>query len=159
MDAVGYVATAQEHLRSLKNTRLAALRPPGEFFDWQRVSKPANSGEFMKRAGYNIRYFSANYAVLVGLLAVYSLITNPLLLIAMAFLVGGFLAISRYFTEPFEFQGKTITPQNMYTGLFVIGRAGSAANKPCRLGCWRAGRAGWDAGEQAVQAQLSAGRL
>lgn len=54
MDAVGYVATAQEHLRSLKNTRLAALRPPGEFFDWQRVSKPANSGEFMKRAGYNM---------------------------------------------------------------------------------------------------------
>lgn len=52
MEAVGYVAAA--HLSSLKNTRLAALRPPGEFFDWQRVSKPANSGEFMKRAGYNM---------------------------------------------------------------------------------------------------------
>lgn len=30
-------------------------------------------------------------------------------------------------TEPFEFQGKTITPQNMYTGLFVIGEYEQAA--------------------------------
>lgn len=54
MDAIGYVNTAQEHLRSLRNTRLSALRPLGEFFDYRRVSKPANSGEFMKRAGYNM---------------------------------------------------------------------------------------------------------
>jgi len=42
------------------------------------------------------RYFSANYAVVVALLGVYSLLTNLLLLIAMGFLIGGFLAISRF---------------------------------------------------------------
>ena len=65
----------------------------------------------MKRASYNMyvfcrngqmcelmdsRYFSANYAIVVALLGVYSLITNPLLLVALGFLIGGFLAISRF---------------------------------------------------------------
>lgn len=34
--------------------------------------------------------------MIVALLAVYSLITNPLLLIALGFLIGGFLGISRF---------------------------------------------------------------
>lgn len=42
------------------------------------------------------RYFSANYAIVVALLGVYSLLTNPLLLVALGFLIGGFLAISRF---------------------------------------------------------------
>jgi hypothetical protein len=88
------------------------------------------------------RYFSANYAVVVAFLAVYSLLTNPLLLIALGFLIGGVLGIQRYGTwlerydldewewyadtegivhEPIEISGKVITPQNLYTGLFVIG--------------------------------------
>lgn len=103
----------------------------------------------MKRASYNMsvqfplegreligsRYFSANYAVVVALLGVYSLLTNLLLLIAMGFLIGGFLAISRFgaspppskrielivVVEPIEFAGKVITPQNCYMGLFIIG--------------------------------------
>lgn len=39
----------------------------------------------------------------------------------MAFLIGGFLAISKFVPEPIEIAGKTITPQNCYIGLFVIG--------------------------------------
>jgi hypothetical protein len=75
-----------------------------------QVSRPKDTGEYMKRASYNMsvsfplegreligsRYFSANYAVVVALLGVYSLLTNLLLLIAMGFLIGGFLAISRF---------------------------------------------------------------
>lgn len=82
------------------------------------------------------RYFSSNYAIVVALLGVYSLLTNPLLLVALGFLIGGFLAISRFgesllslmcgkqlmsVVEPIEFAGKVITPQNLYMGLFVIG--------------------------------------
>lgn len=54
MDMVGYLSTAQEQVRALKETRLAALRPLGEFFDWQRVSRPRDTGDYMKRAGYNV---------------------------------------------------------------------------------------------------------
>jgi hypothetical protein len=93
------------------------------------------------------RYFSANYAIVIALLAVYSLLTNILLLFAGAFLIGGFIAINRFgeqrhwtvtlnatahlhptdahalANEPFEFQGRTITPQNLYIALFVIGQS------------------------------------
>ncbi|KAL7422909.1 Prenylated Rab acceptor 1 [Cryptotrichosporon argae] len=121
MDALSYLNNAQDQLRTLKDTRLSALRHPAEFFDYQRVSRPKDAAEYMKRASYNVRYFSANYAVVIALLAVYSLLTNPLLLVALGFLIGGFLSINRFATEPIEFAGKTITPQNLYTGLFVIG--------------------------------------
>jgi hypothetical protein len=67
------------------------------------------------------RYFSANYAIIVAIMALWSLLTNPLLLIALGFVIGGFLAIGRFVPEPFEFNGKTITPQNCYTILLVIG--------------------------------------
>jgi hypothetical protein len=54
MDMVGYVTTAQESLRSLKTTRLGALRPVGEFIDWQRISWPGTMSEYSRRAGYNV---------------------------------------------------------------------------------------------------------
>ncbi|ODN82923.1 hypothetical protein L202_01171 [Cryptococcus amylolentus CBS 6039] len=118
MDVLSHVNNLQNYAQSLKSTQ---IRHPGEFFDYQRVSRPKDTQEYLKRASYNVRYFSANYAIVISLLAVYSLITNPLLLISLGFLIGGFLAINRFVPEPIEFNGKTITPQNLYVGLFVIG--------------------------------------
>ncbi|KAK6906638.1 hypothetical protein I204_00553 [Kwoniella mangroviensis CBS 8886] len=121
MEVLGHVNNLSEYARSLKDTRLSSLRHPGEFFDYQRVSRPKDMQEYLKRASYNVRYFSANYAIVVALLAVYSLISNPLLLVALGFLIGGFLSINRFVPEPIEFNGKVVTPQNLYIGLFVIG--------------------------------------
>jgi hypothetical protein len=102
--------------------------------DWSRHSDRDHTSRKASELTRS-RYFSANYAIVVALLAVYSLLTNFLLLISLGFLIGGFLAISRYgklllawpkavlmaVQEPIEFAGKTITPQNLYTALFVIG--------------------------------------
>ncbi|RSH85279.1 hypothetical protein EHS25_005086 [Saitozyma podzolica] len=121
MDVVQQLAKVQDFAKNLRDARFGAIRHPGEFFDYQRVSRPKDMQEYMKRASYNIRYFSANYAIVIALLAVYSLLTNILLLFAGAFLIGGFIAINRFANEPFEFQGRTITPQNLYIALFVIG--------------------------------------
>ncbi|GAA5973792.1 hypothetical protein JCM11641_003160 [Rhodosporidiobolus odoratus] len=102
-------------------TRMQTLRPPQEFFDMQRVSRPADMGVATSRIKYNVNYFSGNYIFLVLLLAVYSLLTNPLLLIAMAFLVGGFVGIQRFIPEPVQFGNTTVEPKHMYYGLFGIG--------------------------------------
>ncbi len=41
---------------------------------------------------------AGNYGLIIAILAVYALISNPLLLIALGFLVGGFAAINRFGT-------------------------------------------------------------
>lgn len=48
-------------------------------------------------------------------------LTNPLLLIAIAFFAGGFTAINRFGTEPIDIAGRTITQKTLYIALFVIG--------------------------------------
>ncbi|KDE03883.1 hypothetical protein, variant [Microbotryum lychnidis-dioicae p1A1 Lamole] len=101
--------------------RLSMLRPPQEFFDISRVNRPADMGVASQRISYNTKHFSGNYIVLILLLAIYSLLTNPLLLIAIGFLAGGFIGITRFITEPVEIAGTVITPKTCYTALLIIG--------------------------------------
>ncbi|KAF8160798.1 prenylated rab acceptor PRA1 [Crassisporium funariophilum] len=108
-------------IKSLRETRLGGLRPPSEFFDWQRISRPADFNQATSRISYNTRYFSGNYGLVVALLAVYAVITNPLLLISLGFLVFGFAAINKFAPEATQFGDHTITQKHLYTGLFVIG--------------------------------------
>jgi PRA1 family protein 1 len=82
---------------------------------------------------------AGNYLIIIGALAIYALLTNPTLLIALVFLIGGFIAINRFGaslqlhrplhpwsyessgTEPFKIGDSEITQKHLYTGLFVIG--------------------------------------
>lgn len=92
---------------------------------------------------YNTRHYSGNYLIVIAILAVYALyvltfffsfptsrrpnpnnihsITNPLLLIALAFLAGGFAAINKFAPEPMQVGDHIITQKSLYTALFVIG--------------------------------------
>lgn len=108
-------------VKSFRETRLSALRPVGEFFDHHRISKPADLNTATSRVSYNTRYFSGNYGVIVGVLAVYALITNPLLLISLGFLIGGFAAINKFAPEPMQVGEHVVTQKSLYTGLFVVG--------------------------------------
>ncbi|KAM0789492.1 hypothetical protein ACM66B_000312 [Microbotryomycetes sp. NB124-2] len=110
-----------EAIQTFKQERLASLRPPQEFFDMQRVSRPADFNAATQRVNYNVKYYSGNYIFLILLLAVYSLLTNPLLLIAIGFLAGGFVAITKYITEDVQFGSTVVTQRNMYTGLLILG--------------------------------------
>lgn len=96
MDMVGYLNNAQDVVRNLRGTRLGSLRHPAEFFDWQRVSLPKDFGEFLKRAGYNLQYFSANYLCLFAVIAVWFIFTNVYLLLAIVFLFGGYYVLSKF---------------------------------------------------------------
>ncbi|KIK67224.1 hypothetical protein GYMLUDRAFT_155708 [Collybiopsis luxurians FD-317 M1] len=108
-------------IKSFRETRLSAIRPPTEFFDYQRISRPADFNQATQRITYNTRYFSGNYVLIIAILAIYALLSNPLLLIALGFLVVGFIAINRFGPEPVQMGEHTITQKHLYTALFVIG--------------------------------------
>ncbi|KAL5485318.1 YIP3 [Sanghuangporus weigelae] len=116
-----HVVRATDALKSFRETRLSALRPPQEFFDHHRLSRPQDLNQATQRVSYNTRYFSGNYGIIVAVLAVYALITNPLLLISIAFLVGGFAAINRFAPEPMQVGDHVVTQKSLYITLFVIG--------------------------------------
>ncbi|KAI0695446.1 prenylated rab acceptor PRA1 [Cytidiella melzeri] len=118
MEAALRVADA---LKSFREARLSGLRSPVEFFDHHRISRPADMNQATQRISYNTRYFSGNYGLLVAGLGVYAMLTNPLLLIAIAFLVGGFAAINKFAPEPLQVGEHVVTQKSLYTGLFVIG--------------------------------------
>ncbi|KAI0812510.1 prenylated rab acceptor PRA1 [Irpex lacteus] len=106
-------------LKSFRETRLSALRSPTEFFDYHRISRPADLNQATSRISYNTRYFSGNYGVIVAGLGVYALLTNPLLLIAIGFLVGGFAAVNRFGADPLQVGEHVVTQKSLYTVLFV----------------------------------------
>lgn len=120
MEAQALMQRVPEYLAQFRE-RLANLRPPQEFFDMQRISRPADLSVATSRITHNTRHFGGNYILVVALLGIYSLLTNPLLLIALAFLVGGFAAINRFIPEPVQMGDQLITQKHLYTALFVIG--------------------------------------
>jgi len=137
-----HLMRVSETIKSFRETRLAALRPPSEFFDYQRISRPADFNDATQRITYNTRYFSGNYVLIIAMLAVYALITNPLLIIALGFLVGGFTAINRFAPEPVQMGEHTITQKHLYAALFVIGLPLLYVASPVMTFFWLVGASG-----------------
>jgi hypothetical protein len=103
------------------STRFANLKPISEFFDFKRLSKPANFGEVQSRVNYNLSYFSSNYVVVALMLGIYSLITNLPLLFDIIFVGAGMFVIKKLNGRDLELGFARLTTSQMYTGLLVIG--------------------------------------
>ncbi|GFZ50993.1 hypothetical protein JCM24511_08751 [Saitozyma sp. JCM 24511] len=110
-----------EVARHFRETKLSGLKPPQEFFDHRQLSRPKDLNEATSRITYNTRHFSGNYLLVIAILAVYAMLTNPLLLISLAFLAGGFAAINKFAPEPMQVGNHVITQKSLYIALFVIG--------------------------------------
>ena len=54
MEMMNHLQRAQDMAQNIRNIRVGTLRHPGEFFDYQRVSRPKDWSEYMKRASYNV---------------------------------------------------------------------------------------------------------
>jgi hypothetical protein len=54
MEMMNHLQRAQDMAQNLRSIRVGTLRHPGEFFDYQRVSRPKDWAEYMKRASYNV---------------------------------------------------------------------------------------------------------
>ncbi|KAI5795085.1 prenylated rab acceptor PRA1 [Geopyxis carbonaria] len=100
--------------------RFSNLRPLGEFFDMRRISKPENFGEIQSRVGYNLSYFSSNYAVLFLMLSIYSLLTNMLLLFVILLVIGGMWGIGKLGGADLEIGPIKATSSQLYTTLLVV---------------------------------------
>ncbi|KAK7005739.1 PRA1 family protein [Favolaschia claudopus] len=112
---------ASDAIKSFREARLSALRSPTEFFDFQRVSRPADLNTATSRISYNTRYFSGNYGLIVIILAIYALLSNTWLFFALVFLVGGFALINKFAPEPTQVGDYVVTQKSLYITLFCIG--------------------------------------
>ncbi|KAM0142613.1 hypothetical protein ACHAP3_001719 [Botrytis cinerea] len=102
------------------STRFANLKPVNEFFDFKRLSKPANFGEVQSRVNYNLGHFASNYFALFIMLSIYSLLTNLLLLFDIILAVGGMWAIGKLEGQDLNVAGFQATSSQLYTGLLIV---------------------------------------
>ncbi|VEU23483.1 DEKNAAC104708 [Brettanomyces naardenensis] len=100
--------------------KFSSLKPPQEFFDVRRISRPADFSEIQQRVAYNLPYFQANYIAIVLLLSVYALLTNALLLFVILFGGLGAYGISRLNGGELSLPIGTLTTSQLYTGLLII---------------------------------------
>lgn len=101
-------------------SRFANIRPLSDFFDFKRLSKPANFSEVQSRVNYNLSHFSSNYAVVVVMLSIYSLLTNFLLLFVIILVVGGMWGISRLEGRDLEIGSLKASSSQLYTCLLCL---------------------------------------
>ncbi|KAK1922211.1 putative ER to Golgi transport-related protein [Papiliotrema laurentii] len=116
-----YVQQAGDVVKHFRETKLSTLKSPQEFFDHRQLSRPQNVNEATSRITYNTRHFSGNYLLVIGVLAIYALITNYWLLIALGFLAGGFALVNKFAPEPVQVGSTVVTQKSLYLALFVIG--------------------------------------
>ncbi|KAG6831685.1 hypothetical protein H0H92_008328 [Tricholoma furcatifolium] len=136
------VLKVNDAIKSLRETKFSGIRSPTEFFDYHRISRPADLNQATSRISYNTRYFSGNYGLIIAVLAVYAILTNPLLLFSLAFLVFGFAAINKFAPEATQFGEHTVTQKHLYTGLFVIGLPLLWISSPIGTFFWLVGASG-----------------
>ncbi|PHH63050.1 hypothetical protein CDD82_1941 [Ophiocordyceps australis] len=100
--------------------RFSNLRPISEFFDFKRLSKPANFGDMQSRVNYNLAHFSSNYAVVFAMLSIYALLTNWLLLFDIVLVLAGVFLIGRLEGRDLEIGSFRASSSQLYTGLIVV---------------------------------------
>jgi hypothetical protein len=122
--------------------RFSNIRPLNEFFDFKRISKPANFSEVQSRAGYNLSYFASNYAVLFVVLSIYSLLSNMLLLFVIALVVGGMWGIGKLAGRDLEIGPIKASPSQLYTTLLCVAVPLGIFASPISTVLWLIGASG-----------------
>ncbi|GCE97452.1 prenylated Rab acceptor 1 [Zygosaccharomyces mellis] len=101
-------------------SKLSTVRPPQEFFNVKNFSKPQNFAELQSRASYNVKYYQSNYAIIVGALSIYSLLTNLTLLFVISLVIFGVAGISRLHGEDWVTPVGTFKVTQLYTALTCV---------------------------------------
>jgi PRA1 family protein 1 len=132
-----------DNLRSQSiGTRFGNLRSLYEFFDFKRISKPANIAEAQSRVNYNLGYFSSNYAAVFAMLSIYCLLANWWLLFFVLFVVGGMYGIGRLGGQDLEIGNWRASTGQLYTWLFIIAVPLFLISSPFTTVLWLIGASG-----------------
>ncbi|QSL66736.1 hypothetical protein MERGE_001122 [Pneumocystis wakefieldiae] len=107
-------------LQSFHKKRFVNLQSFKEFLDFRRLAWPGSIVDVQQRMRYNLSRFSSNYAICFGLIVLYFLLTNPLLLFVLLFVTGGLFGISRLNNQNLHIGSFHLTPSQLYTALLVI---------------------------------------
>jgi hypothetical protein len=120
-------------------SRFANMRGPGDFFDFRRLSKPANFGDCQARINYNLGYFSSNYAAIFAMLLIYALLANWMLVLLIVFVVGGMWGIGKLQGQELQILDRRFSTSQLYTGLVIIAVPLFFLAKPLSTFLWLAG--------------------
>ncbi|KAF3911176.1 hypothetical protein AA313_de0209355 [Arthrobotrys entomopaga] len=103
------------------STRYNNLRPLSEFFDFRRMSRPANLGEAQTRISYNLGHFSSNYSFVFIILAIYAVITNLPLLFLILLIIGGVYGIGKLEGRDLQIGNFRATTSQLWGALGIVG--------------------------------------
>jgi hypothetical protein len=106
------------------------------------MSKPFGWGEAQARMQFNLGYFSTNYAVVFGLLSIYSLLTNLLLLFVIVFVILGMIGIGSLNGQDLVLPWATVTTSQLYTTLFLVAVPLGIFASPLGTVLWLVGASG-----------------
>ncbi|KAK0734374.1 PRA1 family protein-domain-containing protein [Lasiosphaeria miniovina] len=123
-------------------SRFTNLRPISEFFDFKRVSKPANFAEAQSRVNYNLGHFSSNYAVVFVMLFLYSILSNKALLFDIVFVTLSMFLIGKLDGRDLEIGSQRLTTSQLYTGMCIIAVPVALYASPIGTMLWLIGASG-----------------
>lgn len=123
-------------------TRLSNLKPVSEFLDFKRLSKPQTFGDVQWRVNYNLGYFSSNYVAVFFMLAIYALITNPVLCFVIILVIGGMWGIGKLEGGDLHLGFTTLTSSQLYTGLLIVAVPLGFYASPWKTALWLVGASG-----------------
>lgn len=101
-------------------SRLSSIRPPQEFFNVKNVSKPQNFADLQSRVSYNLKYYSTNYAAIIALLSIYTLLTKPLLLFVIVFVFLSLAGINKLNGQDLVTPFGTLKTNQLYTAVMFV---------------------------------------
>lgn len=101
--------------------RLKGLKSWSDFFDKSRFKLPKDLGEFSNHVKFNLSYFQNNYILVTLIVIAYFLITEPLLLFSVVFVIGGFKFISALpANQPTKIGSASITQTQLWIGYGIV---------------------------------------
>jgi hypothetical protein len=110
-----------QELLLFSRAHLQHVRPWSDFFDRNRISRPAHMNAAIARISHNVQQFRANYMMIALVLVIYILITNLWLLFSVVFVgIGVRWLSSKPADQPIMLGGRMFSQKELYAALIVV---------------------------------------